>query len=560
MDRVRFWGPRVMGKYWAPLSAGAALGEAMYNDAYARVDKWASERGMKRKRGRRDPIPPRLKQDTLRLPALSANSNNKMSRSRGRSRSRMTNGSRSRSRGPSIGPSVYPSMPPLSVNVGKPGNYTGPLPFPKKKARVQRDRVALYGSKGQAEQNFTVEHTDVTYAGFTSMIRKPTDSSFNPGAAPYHVAMALLRHIFKKHLNVDIESHSQTLAELVPVYLRGSDGGAANDILDLAQIQFWFREDPATAGGNPTFNIGYQMNLNAAKFSSSMANLAEEIARQVICSSAFGARDGYTVSGTAFNVPRRQLYSYRVQNYLDWMGYTGTGGTTATRWSQHYRLDHFKVDVRTDSIIYLQNQTTSDAGSTAIDTVDTNPVKGRIMYFDHPNPIVRFAAQNQNSTSGMMAICQDVNQDGIIYPNFTAYPLANMWKQIPVPDMFKNMKTYSDVSLAPGEMKRMNIRFKFSGYLHKFIHGLRLNPGIRSGTEWDGTTTETGTNYTQMMDEDSGAMGTCVLFAFEKRLSTGNGGPKITFQRNTYCSAVLSKGKKPTCMRIAYPEVAVVND
>lgn len=574
MDRVRFWGPRFFGKHWGPISAGLTVGELMYDDAYKRVNEWALSRGLKRdRRGkpiRRDPIQPRLNQQPLVLPAHNAQSNNLNMevemRGRSRSRSSIRGRSRSRARGPR--------------SSGIPGRYTGPAPVPNKRPKVDKSDYALRGSRGQTEQNIkdvgtfgTATNVNCSMIAFTSMIRNPTKNgtvgtspnvlqaqSAEAASAPTHVALALLRMIFKRHYYLDIAHASQ---RLVDVDLQTIGGAAANNVQAPVQIEFYreyLPESYGTTGASvqPQYDIPYSLNLSGENAGlRTIWDIAQEIAKNVICDRAYGAT-GPIVVGNRRVIPR--LFGYRIVNRD--ANYTGTSVLNVMGL---VRLDNYKIKVKTKTVIYMQNTTRSDSDGVSTDVIDVNPVNGKIYFFEHPNPVLRsYKTPNQTNEWKIM---HDANGDGIILPDSDISTNGSSFTQLPSTDVFRNLKTYTKVRLEPGEMKSFKLNFFFYGYINKFITGLQLQDpnGVTPAFSDGGATVPpvTGGNptvYQYNVSETSGALGTCALFAFEKTLSTGTGNPLITYQRNTYTSAVWVKSSKQTTLPYVTAEVAAGAD
>lgn len=569
MDRVRFWGPRFFGKHWGPISAGLTVGEMMYNDAYNRVNNWALTTGLKRDRSgrmiRRGPIPPRLKQQPLILPAQNAQSNNLNMevemRGRSRSRSSIRARSRSRSRGP------RPS--------GIPGRYTGPAAVPNKRPKVDKSDYALRGSRGQTEQNikdvgtFAVDTPNVSMIAFTSMIRNPTKNgtvgtspniiqaqSAEAASAPTHVALALFRMILKRHFNVDISHPSQSLSAIGFATMGGLNAGNVQNPAYIEFMREYLPESYGTTGGSvkSVIDTPYTLNLFAENTTArSVWEIAQEIAKNVICDRAYGAT-GPIVVGNRRVIPK--LFGYRLQ-----IRDANNTGTEVRNYMGIVRLDNYKIKVKTKTVIYFQNTTRSDSNGLSTDVIDTNPVNGKIYFFEHPNPVVRtYLTANDTKEWKIM---HDANGDGIILPDADISSNGSSFTQLPSTDVFKNLKAYSKVRLEPGEMKSFKLNFFFYGYINKFITALQLQDpnGVTPAYSDGGASIPpvTGGNptvYQYNVSETSGALGTCALFAFEKTLSTGTGGPLITYQRNTYTSAVWVKSSKQTTLPYVTAEVA----
>lgn len=452
------------------------------------------------------------------------------------------------------------------------GRYTGRIPFPRKKPKTSKSIFAQKGSRGKIEQNVqAVEGTNVSYLGFTSMIRAPQGVAANKvlyGSAPFHVGMAIVRLMFKKEYNVDIEHPSQTITDLNMVSQVGStftNGIPTGGSIGLNQpnyINFVRKVTPIPYGstGNPalpTYEVKWGLQLSAT---TTMMQIAWEIAQNVICSRDFGAMGGADTGSGSVN----QIYELYGAYFYD-ADTNFTGSTIHVRKGM-ILLGDYNVAVRCNSTIYFQNQTASDSGGAtaySTDVVDANPIRGRIYYFSHPNPVVRtYQGQTDDKSWKLM---HDANGDGVIYPDTNAIGttgtgsgnLGSGFNQLPGGDMFMNLKKYDTISLAPGEMKRFDFNFKFNGNINKFITGLRLLN--TTGVAYDYVTLNPN-QYQYQVNAQSKALGSSVLFAFEKRLSTGAGNPIVTYQRNTYTSATLTYRKKKTMLPMCVGEVAIDKD
>lgn len=415
------------------------------------------------------------------------------------------------------------------------GKYTGKIRFPKKKPTINKDIYAKKGSRGQIENNFVIDNgTTVAYAGFTSFIRNPTGSD-KYASLPFQIGMAMLRNMLKRHYNCDIESPLQTFSDL---NLVGTVVGSAA-AMNPYKLVFIRRSYPIGNGSlatniKPVFDDKYTITFDV---SNRMADIAQLIAVNVLTHSDFGANGPIQDTLGSVSLPiARELYGY----YFIDIDETGREFR-----KPNTRLDtqYFKASSTVE--VYFQNQTKSDSNQPTIDVIDSNPIKGRIYYFSNPYPMVR--TYNSPDNTYEWKLMADVNADGVIYPDTS---LSGAWGQLPKADMFTNLKTYDDISLQPGELKKFTFQFKFNGLINKFISGLKTNN--LTGTTVPGTI---NSKY-QVSVGDVNALGTSVLFAFEKRLSSGDGNPVVMFQRNVWTSAVLTKRKLITMLPLATGEIA----
>lgn len=140
----------------------------------------------------------------------------------------------------------------------------------------------------------------------------------------------------------------------------------------------------------------------------------------------------------------------------------------------------------------------------------------------------------------------DRNGDGLIIPDAALPTSSNgVWNQLPTTDMFVNCKKYDSFSLAPGEVKSFTLKFKFYGTFPNFIKGLALTPAGEVGAP----------NYQHDITRESSALGTSILFAFDKVLSTGTNNVIINYEATTRTAAILGKKKLITMIPATQAEV-----
>lgn len=415
------------------------------------------------------------------------------------------------------------------------GQYTGPFPYPKKKNKAHKDIYALRGSRGQSERNIdAVSQRDVAYIGFSSLPRGGTDGSGNywHTSPMVHLAMAILRMAFKKQYNAEIESPEQMIRDLnlfmnlIPAQQ-----------LDPQSVRLWYREYPnsvTTTGSSiqPTYTPSGSVLL---PMSSRIVDIVLPLAN-MLAGPDFGAQG-------PVNDHTRELYGIQFIEYDQ-----GAGADVV---KPIIRLDDMYCKVNVKQVIYIQNQTKSDSDNTQINVIDSNPIKGRIYSFNDPNPIIKHYYKSTPLTTNEWKLMADVNGDGIIYPDATiGNTLISPWNQLPTGDCFTNMKRYTNISLAPGEMKKYVLTFKFNGLIAAFIRG-----------QYNYTKSGTGTGQV-ITGRVFGpkALGTSVLFAFEKRLSTGTGDVEVAVQQHTFTSAVTLGRRKKTMLPLVSGEVAAVAD
>lgn len=454
--------------------------------------------------------------------------------------------------------------------------YTGKFPFPNKRAYKDKRRAPPNGSTGEIEGNIdALTAANTAYIGFSSFLRSGFSSSTNRTffANPvFHMCVALLRKYFKREYNADIESIDQTWRDLNIFKIYDAATGADGEYPTPMTIALWYKVTPHTLGDNTTPvppvapYIDYIRpagdNYNGAvtlSLGTTILTTAYNMARQLLDNYQYGAKPN---SGAVHNVndATYEFYGMSVLDYSDESGAT-VPTTNDNRMKMHkaiFRVDKMKIKIRTKNTIYIQNQTTSDANSLSTDVVDTNPVKGRIFLFKHIAPIVRYI-QSRDSTlvRDEYKLMHDVNGDGVIYPDAdvggdTSTTYNNQaWGQIPSTDMFTNCKSFSNISLQPGEIKRFDFGFSYNGYINRFLQGLDLSGLGVSQAQNSYAIARTGSDR---------SLGTSVLFAFDKRLSTGSNGVELAVQRTAQCWVQLGKTKKVSFYPMRYREIPIPQD
>lgn len=434
------------------------------------------------------------------------------------------------------------------------GRYTGPFVFPNKRPKIANDPIAKRGSRSHTEQNIPdCQGVGVAYIGFSSLMRKVGDSGTTSNLAEnsflnagmYHVAACILRYVLKKTWNIEFERHNQTFSQVSAVGVPAS-----------GEVVLWAKKQPLSAGATGGAIIPSVDNYSVPWTSSStFASIADAMAVH-LSGPYFGARGYISSNTTPYTTYKPSLYGVTLVGEY----YGGAPSTTQPM----IRLDNTYIKVNTKSVIYIQNQTTADSGALSTDVIDANPVHGKIYYFKDPAPEVRFDQNNISTHTGVgeTKLMMDANADGIIYPNSTqigtntgAAQIA-AWNQLPQADMFHNLSKYSSFSLAPGEMKKITLAFKFDGLIQKFIEGQNLpNHTLVPG----GAGQVNNPSIYQPLTQKH-ALGTSLLFAVEKRLSTGDGNVEIAVQRNVWCSALIKKRRSPTLQPAAVGERAALQD
>lgn len=392
----------------------------------------------------------------------------------------------------------------------------GRIPWPTRRPGHLKDVIALKGSRSLTETNFVVQDSNVSITGFTTLRRMP-----GRGSAILELGISFARYLMKKHYQIEFQHVQQTISQV---------GGGAGTIVP-AQIEFWYKADNYSVGVNgSTIDPVYGTVAIAINSSSSLGSIGTDIATQVLTAKVFGA--GVSLDAGGGNIDY-EFYGY-IPYYNDMID--NIGNSVLMRRGAMVRVENLIVNCNQMTRIRIQNQTANDSGTTSTDTIDQNPVHGRVFYFKNPAPIVdTYGSFVNSSIYNILKLMHDRNGDGIIMPDTTniAGPLSPL-NQLPRTEVFTNVATYRDFSLGPGEIKDFNINFKFDGSIVRFIKGLKLSfkdtPGLPNEDP-----------YQVMIDKDSGAMGTSVLFCFEKAMSNGSNNVKIAYHRNITSTAYVKK-------------------
>lgn len=448
--------------------------------------------------------------------------------------------------------------------------YTGKFPFPNKKAYKDKRRAPPNGSTGEIEGNIeALTAANTAYVGFSSFLRSGFSGATyrNYFANPvFQMCVALLRKYFKREYNVDIESIEQTMRDLN--IFKIFDTTTDVEYQAPMSIALWYKVTPHSNGASLTAPItpyidyiknvdNYQGSIQIL-ISSTIHSIALTMARTLLDNYEFGARPNagavHTTSDATY-----EFYGMSVMDISDESGTTNIA-TNDNRMKLHkaiLRVDNMKIKIKTKNTIYIQNQTTSDNNSLSTDVVDTNPIKGRIFLFKDIAPIIRYVqSRDQTLVRDEAKLMHDQNGDGVIYPDAdvggdtTSTYQNQAWGQIPSTDMFSNCKSFSNISLQPGEIKRFDFGFSYNGYINRFLQGLDLS-GLGTGSNLAYVTGRAGTRR---------ALGTSVLFAFDKRLSTGSNGVELGVQRTAQCWVQLGKTKKVSFYPMRYRETPISVD
>jgi len=398
------------------------------------------------------------------------------------------------------------------------GHYKGPLPKPRRTSKP--GPFAIHGFRGEFERYGTPAQSNVVYLGATSAPVTPVGSA---------VGVALIRKLMRRHFQYEYTDPNQYLRAAGNGTATGGGGGLpeTNSALDFtpAYLKF-FRRLNTAAGAIITENfVTYDFVTSPT---ATVLNFGEWFALNIFNTPALGA-------GTAAgNAPELWGYQFIV---FDAFGTSvpHTAGTSFRVSTPIIPLTDQYLKVYSTVRMHIQNITPADitdTGANLLSTrIDANPIKGALMRFKDPTPVLNNVRGTDGSApqDGAFRLQQDTNADGIIWPNAS---LTGNWIQIPKADQFKNCVGSTAISLEPGDIKDYTITFKYSGTLEKLIRGFRgytTAPPVVGGS-----TGAPNPDY-------EGAFGTSFLFALEKRMPTGPAQVQLNFHYEHYYGAVFGK-------------------
>jgi len=395
------------------------------------------------------------------------------------------------------------------------GHYKGRLPKPKRQARP--GRVALNGHRLELERYGTAAHANVCYLGAQTA----------PAAAiGKSVGVAFLRMIMKRHFHLEYSSTSQQLRPLSSGTGAGTSAADANYDYFPQAIKFW-RKIVSVGFVAPAISVGATYTFPAPNSAgSTVAGFADWFVENVFLSSAFGGNSADTT----------ELYGYQ------FVLYDQTGLTSGNFVNQPVMpLEGQYLTAYSVVRMHIQNVTPADDGGLSTDRVDVNPIKGKLMRFRDPTPVIKddLGIDNSGSTNYGYLLQQDINGDGIIWPN-PATPPSGPWTQLPTADMFRNCAGMANISLEPGVMKDYSLTFKFSGTIQALMKGFNNSQWLTSTTAPLSRTIPSTTNK---------QFGQSFMFALEKRMPTGNAAVSVNFHYELYVGSCFGGRRKTPMVR-----------
>jgi len=406
------------------------------------------------------------------------------------------------------------------------GHYKGRLPAPKRAARA--GRYALYGHRAECERYIANRASnDVVYVG----------AQVAPaGSIGQSVGVAFLRKVMKEHFRIEYSTTEQQLRPLPSGTGSGLTAGNETNDFFPQSIKFWRKTTPSTLGAGPTYDVAVTFTFPSSGASSTVASFGVWFNEFVFNSTVFG-----TVNSSGLSNDRVELYAYQFTQYVQ-VGTQYIIVNQAVCPLEGQYLSAYSV-VR----VHVQNVTvadgTSEAGAIYQTTrIDANPLKGVLMRFRDPTPMVKDAAvgagiDGSGANNFGWTLQSDINGDGLIMPGNN--PPTGPWTQLPSADMFKNCVGMANISLEPGDIKDYSLNFKFSGTLQSLMKGFQTSYTDNNGNSYPLPST---TNK---------QFGNSFMFALEKRMPTGPAPVTVNIHYENYYGAVFGGRRKTPMVREA---------
>ena len=390
------------------------------------------------------------------------------------------------------------------------GHYKGRLPKPKAVARP--GRVALNGHRFELERHGTAAHPNVCYLG----------AQVAPAAAiGKSVGVAFLRMVMKRHYHIEYSSTSQQMRPGGSGAANGSTAADAYSNYFPHAIKFWRKTTPYS--GSPTYE-------NPKTYVIPSPGTVNDFATW-FCTNVFMS-DEY---GGSISTPFRELHAYQFVHLDAGVNQAHFYINQAVMPLEGQYLTAYSV-VR----MHVQNVTPADDASLSTDRVDVNPIKGKLMRFKDPTPVIK---DHQGIDGSAFVdygykLQQDTDGDGIIWPNPQTSP-SGPWTQLPTGDMFRNCSGMANISLEPGAIKDYSLSFKFSGTIQALIKGFQTS-------YTDPATLPVSIPTPSTVNKQ---FGQSFMFALEKRMPTGNALVSVNFHYELYVGSCFGGRRKTPMMR-----------
>jgi len=399
------------------------------------------------------------------------------------------------------------------------GHYKGALARPSRPAKV--GKYALYGHRADLEFHGTTTHDNVTYLGAQSATAARVGVS---------VGVAFIRMVMKRHYQCEYSNTGQALQALAL-------SGNTEHYFPHA-IRFWKKTTPRNS--IPVYSVSSTVVITGQ----TVLSWAQSFADNVFNNVAYGG-------GSAGSSPDEsiELHAYQFVHFdaspLAVPPYALSVNTAVVPLEGQYLTVYSSVRMA------IQNVTGADVddGASKLTTrIDANPVRGKLMRFKDPLPLVKDDRGVDGTATNDFGwkLQQDVNADGIIWPAPLSSP-NGPWSQVPTADMFRNCVGVANVSLEPGDIKDYSFAFNFSGTIQALMKGFNL----------------TANGGQAPLPTSSHQFGTSFLFALEKRMPTGATAVALNFHYENKYGAVFGRRRKTPMTRqsilggAAVPDVAV---
>jgi len=394
------------------------------------------------------------------------------------------------------------------------GHYKGALARPTRPPKV--GKYALYGHRADLEYHGTTTHDNVTYLGAQSATAARIGVS---------VGVAFIRMVMKRHYQCEYSNTGQLLQAL-------SAAGVHQHYFPTS-IRFWKKTTPRNS--IPVYSVAADIGLGGA----TVLSFAQSFADNVFNNAGFG---GSWAPGSGVIDESIELHAYQFVQIDGPGAYVNTAVVP---------LEGQYLTVYSTVRMAIQNVTGADVddGASKLTTrIDANPVRGKLMRFKDPLPLVKDDRGVDGTATNDFGwkLQQDVNADGIIWPTPLSSP-NGPWGQVPTADMFRNCVGVANVSLEPGDIKDYSFAFNFSGTLQALMKGFSLTANLGQAPQ----------------PTSSHQFGTSFLFALEKRMPTGATAVALNFHYENKYGAVFGRRRKTPMSRqsilggLTVPDVAV---
>jgi len=370
-----------------------------------------------------------------------------------------------------FGPTDTPgsSMPPKNTTrgkkrkVGKAMKRKSATKRTVKKAKTSskkkpKKKSTSYATTVKQEVHGQFKRESVSYFGFQATAGR--------GELFEVCADAIMRAMLKRH-HLVIRRTDQA----VPV---------ASSVPQMQQLRLTYRRtkyDDGTAGNSFT---GSYVNMSSGTYESHVATLAAEIKGKA----EIGAYPYYFVS-------------------------VNSSGNVV---QQSHKIGDAKLNLSVKRVIKLRNITKNDDGGDTVNSLDTNPLQGRLYKFRHDVPRVN-ATLYETDVGNLSKFHDRVCTAGVIFGPQRNNSGDHDGAPMPIPGLFgqnavlsspppggriwDNLSSSKKIGMAPGQAAVHKMAFKFSGTVRQFLSKFAAS------------------EYTPP------SIGYCHMFGFEQKYKTG---------------------------------------